>query len=311
MKRVILMLTLLFVAGVLHSDRGLTRYDEIQVREQEQIFRKEKISDSETKQPKYAPGGLIVKFKPSLGKEVNKLIAENKKFETITKTPYLDNLIQKYNVKIIKRAFKKLDVRIRETGRSFQKLTEETKTRFPIRAKRAPKDGILPNLDHIFKLKLESRANILAIVAEFKREPYVVDAQPNYLYQGAATTPDDPYFDEQWNLKRIQMEEAWGIETGSDDIILAVVDTGVELTHPDLQERLIEAPYDFVDIDVEAYELHGYELDPNEDYTQQDTEPEDIVGHGTHVAGIACTVTNNGVGIAGMLWGDLLIIVSA
>jgi serine protease len=86
---------------------------------------------------------------------------------------------------------------------------------------------------------------------------------------------DDPYFQLQWGLVRIGGPTAWNVSRGTGQIV-AVVDTGVDLTHPDLQGQLV-AGYDFVD---------------------NDPQPLDQNGHGTLIAGIIAAVTGNGVGIA-------------
>ncbi|MFC8508560.1 S8 family serine peptidase [Streptomyces sp. NPDC057411] len=86
----------------------------------------------------------------------------------------------------------------------------------------------------------------------------------------------DPLRDDQWALDALKMPDAWTTDRG-DDTVIAVVDTGVDLDHPDLKGRLVDG-YDFVD---------------------DDAEPKDLNGHGTHVAGIAAAHTDNGIGVAG------------
>ncbi|MER5257118.1 S8 family peptidase [Streptomyces sp. NPDC002855] len=86
----------------------------------------------------------------------------------------------------------------------------------------------------------------------------------------------DPMRDQQWALDALKLPDAWG-ETKGDDTVIAVVDTGADLDHPDLKGRLVDG-HDFVD---------------------GDDEPKDMNGHGTHVSGIAAAHTDNGVGIAG------------
>jgi len=83
----------------------------------------------------------------------------------------------------------------------------------------------------------------------------------------------------QWNLPAIETERGWALSRGSDDIVIAVLDTGVQLDHPDLQGRI-----------AEGINLVG------------EGEPEDDVGHGTHVAGIIAATVNNGEGVAGLSW---------
>ncbi|MDQ3982639.1 MAG: S8 family serine peptidase [Actinomycetota bacterium] len=97
----------------------------------------------------------------------------------------------------------------------------------------------------------------------------------------AAANLGDPYLSQQWGLTRIEADKAWSIATGSG-ITIAVVDTGVDLGHPDLDGKITTTGADFV-------EMKG---DQN--------GAQDESGHGTHVAGIAAATTNNGIGIAGV-----------
>jgi len=87
----------------------------------------------------------------------------------------------------------------------------------------------------------------LATAEQLKQNPLVEYAEPDYIIHGLAT-PSDEYFIEQWNLTRIQADQAWDITTGSTDIIIAIVDTGVDLTHPDLSSKIVSG-WDFVNDD--------------------------------------------------------------
>ena len=128
--------------------------------------------------------------------------------------------------------------------------------------------------------------------------------------------PNDPlFFPWQWNLNNtgqlggtpdadIDAPEAWDITTGSREIIIAVLDSGVDLEHPDLVEKLWtnpgEIPDNGRDDDGNGYvdDIHGW------DFVNWDNEPQDDDrGNGTAIAGIAAAATNNGQGIAGVSWG--------
>jgi thermitase len=98
-----------------------------------------------------------------------------------------------------------------------------------------------------------------------------------YLYQ-AYLTPNDPNYNLQWGLPKIKADKAWDISTGNNAVIIAVVDTGVDSDHPDLANSLVS----------------GYNSIENTIKTEDDQ------GHGTHVAGIAAGIINNGKGIAGV-----------
>ncbi len=121
----------------------------------------------------------------------------------------------------------------------------------------------------------------LEIVAALNANPAVVYAEPNYRYHAFDTTPDDPHFSKQWAHTKIQSPAAWDITTGSDAITIAIIDTGIDEGHPDLASKIV-AGYDYVD---------------------NDSNPHDLNGHGTHCAGIAAATTNNSTGIAGSSWG--------
>jgi subtilisin family serine protease len=122
-------------------------------------------------------------------------------------------------------------------------------------------------------------------IAELMARGDVEFASPNYIIK-ALGDPNDPEFWRQWALKQAQdhdidAPEAWdNFFSGIDNVTIAIIDTGVDLDHPDLQPNIIA----------------GY------DYVNGDTIPDDDHGHGTHVAGIAAAIGNNGVGVAGINW---------
>lgn len=113
------------------------------------------------------------------------------------------------------------------------------------------------------------------------REPSIRWAEPNYLYHAFATVPDDPLFGNQWGHTRVSSTAAWDVETGSDQIVIAIIDSGIDTGHPDLSTKLV----------------------PGHDFVDDDADPSDLQGHGTHVSGIAAASGDNGLGIAGMSWG--------
>jgi len=104
----------------------------------------------------------------------------------------------------------------------------------------------------------------------------VAYAEPDFVAE-AVGSPDDPGFMNQWGMVKIQASQAWDMTTGSPSINIAILDTGVDLDHPDLANKVISS-VDFT---------HSSSLD-------------DVYGHGTHVAGIAAAMTNNSIGVAGL-----------
>ncbi len=120
------------------------------------------------------------------------------------------------------------------------------------------------------------------IAYRLQKHPLVRYAEPDYIYHTLTTRPNDTYYSQyQWQLPHIGAETAWDTTTGDSSIIIAVLDTGVDLGHPDLASKLVSG-YDFIN---------------------NDDNPDDDEGHGTHVAGIAAAASNNNTGIAGVSWG--------
>ncbi len=152
--------------------------------------------------------------------------------------------------------------------------------------------------------------------------PEVEHAEPNYLYTPMAI-PNDPDFDRLWYLNNrgqtvngtaglpgadIAAPEAWDIATGSPDLVIAVIDSGVAFEHPDLIDNTWinpgEIPGNGIDDDGNGYvdDLYGW------DFVNEDANPSDYSrdlsgdGHGTHVAGIIAAHGNNGRGASGVMW---------
>jgi len=139
----------------------------------------------------------------------------------------------------------------------------------------------IPELN-LYRLRIpEKLATVAEMVELYQHTAGVVYAEPNYIAYALETVPDDPRFGEQWGLDKIGSPAAWDIITGTNDVIIAIIDTGIDYCHPDLDGGRYIGGYDFIN---------------------QDDDPMDDEGHGTHVAGIATADTNNGVGIAGLAW---------
>lgn len=155
---------------------------------------------------------------------------------------------------------------------------------------------------HRCSASADARLQTLQQAHQLRQQSNVEYAQPNYIYQMLETTPNDSYFSWQWPLQQIQAPLAWDQTTGSgvggNQVIIAVLDSGILVQHPDLEGQLVPG-YDFVSR-VMSGDGDGPDNDP--------TDPgrpgvEDYPFHGTHVAGIAAAASNNGKGIAGVSWG--------
>ncbi|MCD6291350.1 MAG: S8 family serine peptidase, partial [Anaerolineae bacterium] len=154
----------------------------------------------------------------------------------------------------------------------------------------------------------------MAQAAAIQDDPAILWAEPNY-HVHAAAVPNDPDFpSHQWNLRIVDAPAAWDAIRDAQDVLIAVVDTGVDYEHPDLRgsrwlnpAESVYNPWlgryicdrDGIDDDANGYvdDCYGW------DWVDYDAAPMDGNGHGTRVAGIAAAATDNGIGIAGMGWG--------
>lgn len=106
-----------------------------------------------------------------------------------------------------------------------------------------------------------------------------------------------------WHLDQINAAEAWDLETGSGEIVVGVIDTGCSIDHPDLVDNIFVNPYEIpgngLDDDNNGFvdDINGW------DFVDDDANPNDLTGHGTHVSGIAGARGNNGIGGSGVGWG--------
>lgn len=128
-------------------------------------------------------------------------------------------------------------------------------------------------------------------------------AEPNYTFS-LDFVPNDPDYPRQTPyLSRINIASAWDLNLGRPEIVLAVLDTGVDLSHPDLRDAIWVNPGE-IPGNGEDDDGNGFIDDVNGwDFADNDNLPDDDHGHGTHVAGIAAAAINNGVGIAGVAGG--------
>jgi subtilisin family serine protease len=154
-------------------------------------------------------------------------------------------------------------------------------------------------------------------LAAAKRDAAVRYAAPLRHFAPCATVPNDPLFAQQWQFLNttyagadIQATQAWDVTTGSQDIVLAVVDSGLQFTHPDFTNRLWtnpgEIPGNGIDDDNNGFvdDVHGWNFYAG----SPDISP--TLGHGTSVASQVGAATNNGVGVAGVNWNSPLMILN-
>ena len=137
-------------------------------------------------------------------------------------------------------------------------------------------------------------------------------AEPDHYYYWLGTVPNDPRLSDMWSLinegqegglmgEDIAASAAWSITTGHRGVMVGVIDSGVEIDHEDLAANIWRNPYEFISgIDESgtgfADDIHGWNFSSNNNNVG------DVLGHGTHVAGTIGAVGNNGIGVTGVAW---------
>lgn len=167
--------------------------------------------------------------------------------------------------------------------------------------------------DTLVHVTLAQGIGIEQAIRVLRNQPLVEYAEPNAVLEALATTPNDPGFPSTWGLHNvgqtggtpdadIDMPEAWDLATGSTQVVVAVIDTGIDYTHPDLAPNIwtnsFEIPGNGIDDDGNGFvdDVHGY------DFANGDGDPLDDHFHGTHCSGTIGAVGNNGIGVAGVNW---------
>jgi thermitase len=195
-------------------------------------------------------------------------------------------------------------------------VSEETIRRITARLNDEVEDEIeaVPGLDAIDDL---DNADASEVVAEYAALPEVEYAEKNYEIEldhtggGKHLHPEDPRFAEQWGLENdgsnggtqgadISAMRAWAVSTGSDKVVVAVIDTGVDYTHTDLASNMWIRPADVPPYQDQQLgtiqDFHGYNA------LENNADPMDENGHGTHCAGIVGAEGGNNIGVAGVNW---------
>ncbi len=133
---------------------------------------------------------------------------------------------------------------------------------------------------HVSVIKVKE-GDFCSVLSELSEDPSVLFVEPNYSISLLQTIPNDPNLPAQYYLNNILAYQGWDYTTGSPAVTIAILDTGVDLSHIELAVKIL----------------------PGHDYIDGDDIPQDENGHGTLVAGIAAANTNNGIGVAGVSWG--------
>lgn len=160
------------------------------------------------------------------------------------------------------------------------------------------------NINRIIVINYSSDYDPYQIIPILKQDNNIEWAEPKFVYE-LSYIPNDPEYSIQWHLAKVKAAEAWDISKGDTSVVIGIVDTGVDWDHPDLAANIwqnwSEIPNNGIDDDNNGYidDIRGWDFGGL--IGIPDNNPmEDRPDHGTHVAGIASAVTDNGVGVAGL-----------
>ncbi|MBW8042491.1 MAG: S8 family serine peptidase [Planctomycetes bacterium] len=273
------------------------------------------------------PNEIIVKFKSAAAITLQEKTSAGFATKHLEFPGSLNKLNNKFGLRNIKPLFKNFKVhreRLKALPKKDKALLTKREKRVLQRLRRAPEKATVPALGRIYKLQfaLAPNESIQDVLAAYINDPSIEYAELNYIVS-ICKLPDDPLFPLQWPLDNtgqdypasgrynlppgtpdsdIDVPQAWDIHTGSSEVIVAVADTGVDYNHRDLQANIWinsgEIPDNGVDDDGNQYidDIYGY------DFINNDSDPIDDNGHGTHVSGTIAAGGNNGLDIAGVCW---------
>jgi len=209
---------------------------------------------------------------------------------------------------IIKTQKQKVEISKTSAGNSnFAKLSHTQKNRatlasWSIEEHNYSKTSVVSNLNKAF----EESNKKLATLNEIKKLQQQKDidlAEPNYIRQ-PLLVPNDQFYNLQWHYPAMNLPQAWDITTGTaingEDVVVAVLDTGVYLDHPEFEGQLVQG-YDFISSSSNALDGNGIDNNPDDPGDSQFFGASSW--HGTHVAGTIAAKTNNDIGVAGVSWG--------
>ncbi|HSY54647.1 MAG TPA: S8 family serine peptidase, partial [Opitutaceae bacterium] len=264
--------------------------------------------------PEVVPLRVVVKFRPGLDQGfASALKPDTNTVDLAMATgadPRVAALVSKHGIRAVKPAFGHHAHQRMMMGLSEAQIQQNTRQRFPLRAARASGPGVLPDLSasYILDLGPGPAGQREAALQSLRSEPDVVYAEEDRTV-AVSFSPNDPDYvsGDLYGLNVLDCGTAWDSAQGSG-VVVAVVDTGVDYNHPDIQDNIWTNPHP----DENGYinDVKGWDfIGPTYTQPTQGNDPYDREGHGTHVAGTIAAVGNNGIGVIGVAWQAKIMIV--
>ncbi|HZR83384.1 MAG TPA: S8 family serine peptidase [Candidatus Binatia bacterium] len=262
--------------------------------------------------PRAVPGRLVVRYEDVVEDCVSCLIASGRSLASATGTDSLDRLNAELGVRSARPLFFRRDrLRSGHARSALRSRLQAVADRFPVRAARGRPLDEAPDLSNVYVLEISPELDPAAAARVYAADPSVAWAEPDFEVRASLVT-DDPYlatsgawgqsYGDLWGLHAIAAPAAWETANG-DGTVIAIVDTGIDPSHPDIAANLWtnpgEIPGNGIDDDGNGYvdDVDGW------DFVNDDADPLDRHGHGTHVAGTAAAVGQNALGVVGVAWG--------
>jgi subtilisin family serine protease len=256
-------------------------------------------------------GRVLIKFHDSLTQCAHCLLQQRQAFASATtgRPTRVDSLNAQFGVESASCLFfERHDLSTDEANAMVADKLAAVRSRFPSRTARIPAQSPgPPKLASWYVFNLPPDRNPFEVCTEYLKDPHVAACQPDFLATADAA-PNDPFYSSKgsfgqpyydlWGLRNMRVEPGWQTTQGQG-ITVAVVDSGVDMTHPDMAGAFWSNPGEIVnglddDLNGHVDDVVGW------DFVQNDNDPTDLYGHGTHVAGILGARGNNGIGTIGV-----------
>ena len=260
-----------------------------------------------------------MKLRPPLARQVESVSpAPSSSTSKSAFPPGASDFLSRHSVRRLYPLYPQLVEAKRQSGLSDRELALRVRQRF---AKRAARRRAFdpPELTRTYVLELDPAAggSLEDVLARLRSDPGVEYAEEDSVVR-VSLTPNDPFYssagswgqayDDLYGLKKIRAGAAWDVTTG-EGVTVAVVDTGLDYTHPDIADNVWvnvdEIPGNGVDDDANGFvdDVRGWDFIGTSYSTPTvDANPVDDHGHGTHVAGTVAAQGNNGLGVVGVAW---------